>query len=540
MFRILFAILLGGTISLGILTSTGSTKFIVVLPWVLAATIILFVIGIIVKVFGVSGQTRNEIREAKRVGRVRAALILSRRQTGTLINEQPQIEFTLLVDRPGKKPFMSTARDVVQMIDLHEVVPGTLLAVAHPYADFNNIHILTGEKVPTPSRALTADLASDAAQLPKRKQPFTFSRSPWVFGVLVLVGAVGAPFLVTPNPMPYVEHLVGSKSGSIDRLDHPFLFEPEELLTSIAAMTEALGHDEVFTLHVSDVNLLANAPESPGSRQVVSVSVQDHRIKDQKPGQALPPEGSDQPHWGKFHALDVNWKAVLDRVPEATEVAKALGVAHPELRSISADRASSELSPIHVTLSFFDEFGSETVGLTAEGELVTSAEVASMNEAELSTYFYYADRFESAVDRMLSLAGAREVISIGNHGEWIVVDAYLDADGEHGESIRIVERAGRLVTIQDPEPVKVSPEQRFVLDDFDWGRVYGMIAEGRRIMAGEGSPDMQPSHILIQRGDTPSREGDDAYARIYLKNQYQESGYLEVYGDGTIGRLSAP
>lgn len=65
---------------------------------------VLFFSRIMVGIVLRSRRVRHEINEAKKYGRVRAALILDRSQTGLCMNEQPQIDFTLLVDRPGKKP----------------------------------------------------------------------------------------------------------------------------------------------------------------------------------------------------------------------------------------------------------------------------------------------------------------------------------------------------------------------------------------------------------------------------------------------------
>lgn len=78
------------------------------------------------------------------------------------------------------------------------------------------------------------------------------------------------------------------------------------------------------------------------------------------------------------------------------------------------------------------------------------------------------------------------------------------------------------------------------LKDLDWVSVYGGIDEAQRIMAEAGAEGTEPTHILIRRDSTHSREPNETYARIYLRNAYDESGYVVVYGDGTIGRVSEP
>lgn len=87
---------------------------------------------------------------------------------------------------------------------------------------------------------------------------------------------------------------------------------------------------------------------------------------------------------------------------------------------------------------------------------------------------------------------------------------------------------------------KVAPDDRFRLGDFDWASVYGGISVGQQIMAEAGAAGTEPTHILIRRDSTHSREGNESYARIYLRNAYDESGYVVVYGDGSIGRVTGP
>lgn len=60
-------------------------------------------------------------------------------------------------------------------------------------------------------------------------------------------------------------------------------------------------------------------------------------------------------------------------------------------------------------------------------------------------------------------------------------------------------------------------------------------------MTENGAEDTEPTHILIQRGDIHSQRDEHVpYARIYLSNVYDEGGYVVVYADGSIGRVTGP
>src|SRR5690606_31410062 len=137
----------------------------------------------------------------------------------------------------------------------------------------------------------------------------TVTRNMWVLTGAFVVGVVGAPFLATPNPMQYVEYLVGGKQGSVARLDHPFLFEADELVQSIDAMTQELGHAHVRSFRVTDVALVAEAPASPGATQIDRVRVQDYEIVDREPRDVIPPEFAEEPMGGFFSVYDVDWAA---------------------------------------------------------------------------------------------------------------------------------------------------------------------------------------------------------------------------------------
>lgn len=425
------------------------------------------------------------------------------------------------------------------MIDLHHVIPGALVAVAHPDPEYGLIHILSGESAPTPSQKLTTDFVADAADLPKRQATGVTTRR-WVVGAAFAVGLIGAPFLATPHPWQYAVHLIGGNEGSVARLDHPYLFEADELLKSLEGMATELGHEEVRSIVVTDVRFTAEVPASPDSLHIDRVTVQDYETIEREPHELLASEFTEEVVGGRFLVSDVDWEAGLNRVSEAAELSKAQGLTHPKLHAISVQRDTSPLAPIEVRLDFRDDYTYGQVFLNALGELAATEEFLLLPEADRASYFYDAERFAAAVQAMLDEVGADEIIEIGNYGDRLYLDVYIDSGSGVGQRVSVAHREGRIAEVEAPEAAKVAPDDRFRLGDFDWASVYGGISVGQQIMAEAGAAGTEPTHILIRRDSTHSREGNESYARIYLRNAYDESGYVVVYGDGSIGRVTGP
>ncbi len=90
----------------------------------LAITIVLALV-IIRFIRKTMGQDRNIVEN----GIPAHAKILSVRQTGVMLNNQPQVEFLLEVHPPSGMPYQAQAKAVVSLIQIPQVQPGTEVAV---------------------------------------------------------------------------------------------------------------------------------------------------------------------------------------------------------------------------------------------------------------------------------------------------------------------------------------------------------------------------------------------------------------------------
>lgn len=177
----------------------------------------------------------------------------------------------------------------------------------------------------------------------------------------------------------------------------------------------------------------------------------------------------------------MNWSQIIRAIPEAKNVARELGFADPKIERVSVARLLPISVALEVRMVFRDETGSETV---------------------------FRGR--------LNVESFRE-------------------EGGRSETVEVTHSDGRVARIAPADPTKVDPGQRFTINDVDWEATFAMIAEGQRIMAEAGAEGTEPTHIIIERDDT-----DVPYFRVYLKNEYDEGGYLEVDANGSIVRTMLP
>lgn len=230
----------------------------------------------------------------------------------------------------------------------------------------------------------------------------------------------------------------------------------------------------------------------------------------------------------------MNWSQIIRAIPEAKNVARELGLADPKIERVSVARLLPISVALEVRMVFRDETGSETVFLTPKGEVTTSTEFVQLDDAARETYYFALDRFVPAVQETLDEVGLTEMVSITVFRGRLNVESFRE-EGGRSETVEVTHSDGRVARIAPADPTKVDPGQRFTINDVDWEATFAMIAEGQRIMTEAGAEGTEPTHIIIECDDT-----DVPYFRVYLKNEYDEGGYLEVDANGSIVRTMLP
>jgi hypothetical protein len=98
---------------------------------VVAVVVGLLPLLLLMKVFRGSAANRRLLS----TGQVAKAKILQANQTGTYINEQPQVRFLLEVTPTGGVPFQSQATMTIPQIKIPQVQPGSTVDVRYDPAD---------------------------------------------------------------------------------------------------------------------------------------------------------------------------------------------------------------------------------------------------------------------------------------------------------------------------------------------------------------------------------------------------------------------
>ena len=543
MIRTLFFLALGGSITLLVLTLTTDVEvFVFWLLGFLIATVILLMLWILGRVLQGSVTAKVDLEEARNSGRIRAAMIVARRQTGLYINEQPQVEFTLLVDRPEATPFLTKARKIVSLLDLGDITVGSLLAVAQPSAHYGDV-VIIDEPVPTASSRLTLDAASTAVELPRRSATKTGGRvlsKVGVFGLAFVVGAIGAPYLATPKAHEYAQLIVDGGAGdyeAIAQIDHVGVFDPEELQTSLDALIDEFGHDEMLELMIRPVQLIADAPSAPGVTTNDEVTIQDHKVLNREPSM-LQDMDDIRP---LFRIADVDFEAILAGVDEAKKIAVAHGIVDPELSSITVTRDHPGMGDISAAVFFKHEYGLETVRLDAQGELLPEEHLSLLSEEEQDTYLYDAVRAQQAVDEMAAAADTNRAVRITNHAGHMGLEAYYDSGEYAGATADITFNFGAVNDVGDPRDASADSAEVFTVDDVDWDVIIAAIPEAQQTMADGGVPDAEVSHISVDAAGAPMSDANDLVASISLGNEIGRGGIVEVYvKDGSVAYVEGP
>lgn len=524
MLRFLFFIATGGAISLFILSATGSEKF---LPWAAGftvAAVALLLLSMLGRHLRGSSKSRTAIAEAKQSNQLRAALILRRESTGMYVNEDPQVEFTLLVDRPTAPAFVTTARMLVSQLDMHLIDVGSFLTVAHPDPQYGDVYI-ADEPVPTSYQKLTLEAGQTAPTLPKKGKQGGSALRVLLYVAALLLGAVGAPYLAVSNPQDYARLLIDGRTDEVSYLDHAVLFDLPVWEETVAKVTDELGHDEVFEIWIRDVSMSAEVPVASGSDATEQIEVQDYEIK----GREDSVIGPYDPEADRFRFSDIDWAGVYAGVKPAQELAVERGATNAALQQILVEREdSSGLHEIHVRLFFESDAGSQTVTLDSTGEILPAENFAQLPADEQATYLYDPATLQSSLEEAIAAAPSQDIIDIILMGERFSMDVFADQ-----KAVTIDYREGHVNFVSDPHAATSSSIETFTLDELDTELIVGLIPQAQELMADAGATGTEPTHTIIQRSDGLT-------ISVYVANDAGAGGYVQFDSDGSVVRVSGP
>src|SRR5699024_5813799 len=100
------------------------------------------------------------------------------------------------------------------------------------------------------------------------------------------------------------------------------MMDPEELNTTLEALTAELGHDQVYSWNFLQTQLVADVPTGSDSGNATAYELQDHKITDQRPT-SWPHEISETV---AFQLTDIDWDGSLAGVPAAQQLLEERGM----------------------------------------------------------------------------------------------------------------------------------------------------------------------------------------------------------------------
>jgi hypothetical protein len=307
-----------------------------------------FAVGSLAGVFAAIGGFTRGLRDAAsderlQTGELALARVEGIRRTGLTVNDQPQCELTLTVAPRHRAAYTTTHRQIVDIVALAQLQPGSVIVVRRPDDAHANVvlqlsppedwaRLRDAERLRTGTDR-TVPLASDAA--PWASEPRTLGGAPkpparpWrrvVFagaflaaGVLVLVPAYDS-IARTAQAFASGDHSATSLVLG-DRHD--------EIVDALEAET---GSSQFVEIVFYDTYALAQAPSAPGALSIDRYQFRYDRTERQGPALIQPKD----PAGALFDANDVDFSRIPEYIALATE---HTGIADPTSVIVIVERA---------------------------------------------------------------------------------------------------------------------------------------------------------------------------------------------------------
>jgi len=134
---------------------TGMVSMITIFSFGLVALSILFAVIIVGRLLRNSSQNRKLLQ----TGETATAVILELRDTGTTVNDNPQVELVLDVLPTNRSSFRATARTLISRLQTSQVQPGMQVLVKYDPSDPSKVALAGfGGMSNSPGRSPTSPL----------------------------------------------------------------------------------------------------------------------------------------------------------------------------------------------------------------------------------------------------------------------------------------------------------------------------------------------------------------------------------------------
>lgn len=202
---------------------------------------------------GMPAASTADLDAARSEGRMALARIDAVTQTGTLINDQPVCDLDLSIQPLEGPAYRARVRQLVRLVDIPAVQPGSLRAVALLSADGAEVALADDDVTQAPCARIRIPAQAELGE-PRLPEPGAVSikgrrRGPLIgigpkgrgprFVLFALAFLVAGTSVVLPYPTAVAQTITALGQGRLTA----DLRQPETTADAIAALTAKIGHD---------------------------------------------------------------------------------------------------------------------------------------------------------------------------------------------------------------------------------------------------------------------------------------------------------
>lgn len=328
---------------------------------------------------GMPAASAEDLDAARSEGRMGLARIDAVTQTGTLINDQPVCDLDLSIQPLEGPAYRVRLRQVVRLVDIPGVQPGSLRAVALLSADGVDV-ALADDDVTQPPYAGTRIPPQAELGEPRLPEPGAVTINGRRRGPLIGIGPKGrglrfvlfaVAFLVSaaavalPYPTAVAQTVTALGEGRLTA----DLRQPETTADAVAALTAKIGHDRVVSISVEEDVILVDAPVTPGSTDTDRWEYRRGEVIRDGPAPSQPDSAAEQ-----FSLEEVSWPglwAAVQTAADAEGVDSLSGTALRLARRVDSDTESPTFAqhagPVRASFRFDGDYRSVSYDTAPDG-----------------------------------------------------------------------------------------------------------------------------------------------------------------------------
>lgn len=303
----------------------------------------------------------SKIEAARREERIALARVLSIRETGTRINEQPICVIQLLVALDSGRRYRTSVRELVSVVDLPRMQPGAVLVVAQLAADRPEVVVIHDpdpvwrQRVETDERIRSAG-ATEVWEPPvqRGRDAYGWLRIPRLVFLALVVGAAAVT-------------LVPAYSQIAWQLRGETMYTGDNAHQAVEAIAGERG-SKFFHVYIYRSWISAEMPTSAGALTSDDVSY-DHGRVSGKGATVIQPD-PEEASAELFDVADVEWSvlpAVMDEAARRSGITKGKDPLVAVSRDVSSDGASDPQLVVMLRNDYYNAY----VTFDAKGKLLT-------------------------------------------------------------------------------------------------------------------------------------------------------------------------